>query len=124
MPPPPDGGSGGGSGPPPDTGTTTETVYLTTGWKVTFSGIPSYVRNITAWDLSLLNSRPNKASDFTTGSTTVKKGDLVTFGSNIGYKYYSGCDKGYWPKGPDCPEDMNAKYVFPVDPAPENSTGK
>jgi hypothetical protein len=133
KPPPPSSGppppTSGGLPPPPTTGgtgtaPTATPTYLTTGWKVTFSGIPSYVRNITAWDLNLLNNRPNGDTDFTTGSTTVKKGQLVTFGSNIGYTGKIGCDKGYWPPGPDCPSDMSAKYVFPTSPAPETSASK
>jgi hypothetical protein len=96
---------------------------LTTGWEVTFTGIPSYTRNVSAWDMSLLNSRPNKATDFKTGATTVSVGTTVNFGDNIGYKSQA-CTKGFWPPGPDCPEELSGDYIWPLEPAPENSTSK
>ena len=124
LPPPPP--SGGGTLPPPPSGTSTSaptTPLLSTGWQVSFSGIPSYLRNISLWDMNLLNNRPKKSTDFSGGKTSVKVGQSVVFGASIGYSS-TGCSMGYWPPGPGCPSDMKAKYVFPISPAPEASSSK
>ena len=114
KPPPP---SGGAASPAPTV------AALKTGWKVSFSGIPSYYHNLTAWDMNLLNTRPKKSTDFNGGKTTVSQGQIVQFGANIGYKS-TGCTMGYWPPGPGCPADIKGSYIFPVAPAPETSTSK
>ncbi len=107
----------GGGSPAPTLAT------LTTGWKVSFSGIPSYYQNLTAWDMNMLNTRPKKSTDFNGGAPSVSQGQKVLFGANIGYKS-TGCTMGFWPPGPGCPGDMKGSYVFPTSPAPETSASK
>ncbi len=132
LPPPPSGtggGTGGGSGPSAapstkSTSTSSSTSTLTTGWKVTFKGIPLYYHNMSSADISKLNSRPKASTDFSTsGKTTAKAGTYYSFGSSLGYSS-TGCTLGYWPPGPVCPSGSDRSYVFPVKPAPENSTSK
>ncbi len=103
---------------------TSTTATLTTGWKVTFNGIPLYYHNMTSADITKLNSRPNAASDFSSSSkTTAKAGTYYKFGASLGYASTQ-CTLGYWPPGPDCPSASERSYVFPIKPAPENSTSK
>ena len=116
QPPPPPGGGGGGGGGGTSTGTA-----LTTGWKVTFKGIPNYDHTFTASEVAALNARPKKSSDFSSGATTAKAGDYVEFGKNIGYVTTS-CSNGYWPPGPSCPTASDRSYVFPIAPAPETKS--
>jgi len=102
----------------------TSTTTLTTGWKVTFKGIPIYYHNMTEADITKLNSRPQASSDFSSNSkTTATAGTYYQFGSDLGYSSTQ-CTKGYWPPGPDCPSPTDRSYVFPIKPAPENSTSK
>ncbi len=101
----------------------TESTLLTTGWKVTFTGVPSYTRNFSSWDMSLISNRPNYNKDFGGSSTKAKVGTTYNFGDNIGYKSTQ-CTLGFWPPGPDCPEALSGEYVFPVEPAPESSNSK
>lgn len=120
-PPPPGGGPGGGGGGGGGTGSTSAGTPLTTGWKVSFKGIPNYDYTITSSDVTSLNSRPKKSTDFRSGSaTTAKAGDYVKFGDDIGYSV-SSCSKGYWPPGPSCPSASDKNYVFPMYPAKEVS---
>jgi hypothetical protein len=42
----------------------------TNSWTVTTYGVPSYAYKISSNDVSTLNNRPNKATDFTSGTTT------------------------------------------------------
>jgi hypothetical protein len=99
-----------------------DATLLTTGWKVTFTGIPRYTRNVSSWDMSLLNGRPNYDTDFKSGPT-VSVGDTVNFGDNIGYRSTS-CTLGFWPPGPDCPDQLSGEYVWPIQPARESSSSK
>ena len=95
---------------------------LSTGWKVTFKGIPNYDHTITSSEISALTSRPRASTDFVSGSTTASTGDFVAFGQNIGYST-SSCSKGFWPPGPSCPAAADRSYVFTVIPAPETRSG-
>lgn len=64
-------------------------------WKVTTNRIPKYDHVMTAADMSFLNTRPNAATDYTTGAPTVSEGDSVLFGQDIGYAFNGqGCDMG------------------------------
>lgn len=92
------------------------------GWKVTFKGIPSYSRTMTAADVTALNSRPHAATDFDSGHTTATAGQVVTFGEDIGYNS-NACAKGYWPPGPSCPSAYSGLYTFSTTPAPETRSG-
>lgn len=87
--------------------------------------IPKYNHNVTSFDMYLLNSRPKKSSDFSSGATTVHKGQVVSFGDSVGYAVTQGCTtSGYWPNGPLCPTGQTGQFVFPTQPAPETSSGK
>lgn len=121
LPPPP----GGGGVPTAATTMAPTSAVLATGWKMQATGIPKYNHNMTTFDMYLLNSRPKKSSDFSTGSTTAYRGELVTFGQSVGYSVTQGCTtSGYWPPGPRCPTQQSNSFVFPIDPAPETSTGE
>ncbi len=100
-----------------------ESTMLTTGWKVSFTGIPRYTRNISSWDMNLITSRPNYSKDFVGGTTKATLGTTYDFGDDIGYGSKQ-CTLGFWPSGPDCPEYLDGKYVFPIEPAPESSSSK
>lgn len=81
------------------------------------SGIPSYEIAFTSEIIAELNSRPGASSDFRSGTTSISQGSLVTFGADIGY-VSTGCETGYWPPGPRCPEDVGNQFKFPVNPTP------
>lgn len=90
-------------------------------WKVTTNHIPRYDHVITDDDMDFLNGRPKASTDFKSGSTTVSSGDTVSFGQDIGYGGM-GCDMGYWPPGPDCPDSTTKTYTWDLTPAPETRT--
>lgn len=126
LPPPPPPGSAPTAVPTTSSSSssTTTTTTLTTGWKVTFKGIPLYYHNMTTADITKLNSRPKASTDFSSNSkTTAKAGTYYKFGTSLGYAS-TRCTLGYWPQGPDCPSASDRNYVFPIRPAPENSTSK
>jgi len=89
---------------------------------VTASGIPDYAVTISQNQIDALNARPNGATDFITGQTTATAGQIIQFGDDIGYNSNSNCGTnegfGYWPPGPDCPDDTNKTGNFPVNPEP------
>ena len=99
----------------------TEVTVSGTNVVVTTSGIPSYAHTVTSDDMTFLNGRPNKLTDFTGGATSVSVGDVVQFGGDIGYTGGQGCANegiGYWPKGPACPGDQAKSWVVKTDPQP------
>jgi len=91
---------------------------------VSASGIPSYAVTITQDGISELNARPRAATDFATGRTTALAGDTIRFGEDIGFNSSTrGVCKttggyGYWPPGPDCPQDTAKTGNFPAEPEP------
>lgn len=95
--------------------------------KVTASGIPNYRVTITQAIVDILNSRPKASTDFTSGQTTAKVGDVVEFGQDIGYKSSAtNCNTtggyGYWPPGPECPQDTAKTDYFPLQPTANTGT--
>ncbi len=91
--------------------------------RVSASGIPDYLVEITQAQVDWLNSRPRANSDFASGRTTVRAGSTIVFGQDIGYNSSSrectvGEGYGYWPPGPGCPTDQGKVIDFPVQPAP------
>lgn len=71
-----------------DNGKAVSPSFSNTGkqWSVTSNRIPNYSHTVTASEVALLNSRPNKASDFKTASaTTAVAGTFYQFGANIGF---------------------------------------
>ena len=85
--------------------------------------IPNYDRVFTASDISSLNSRPKKSTDFVNGATTTAvEGTSYPFGANIGYKT-SGCINGYWPPGPGCPTSTSKTVTFTLKPAYDSTGG-
>mgnify|MGYP000082205707 CR=1 FL=1 len=97
-----------------------------THMRVQATGIPNYQHTITADDMAFLRDRPNAASDFTDGSTTVSEGDVVEFGEDIGYVSNRDCPTGegygFWPPGPECPTDFAHDVKFPLSPTPATET--
>ena len=90
---------------------------------VTASGVPNYCVEADQDLIDALNSRPRAGTDFLSGQTTMNVGDIVEFGDDIGYDSNTNqCNisggLGYWPPGPDCPEDTAKIGLFPVDPEP------
>lgn len=88
--------------------------------RVQASGIPDYNVTLSSADIAALNSRPRAASDFRTGSTTASPGSTVAFGEDIGYSSNTSCQQnggyGYWPPGPECPENVSHDSHFPTVP--------
>lgn len=62
-------------------------------WKVTTNRIPKYDHVMTDADMTFLTTRPNAATDFTTGAPIVNSGDTLVFGQDVGYTG-QGCDMG------------------------------
>jgi hypothetical protein len=95
------------------------------GWEVYFRGIPSYEVTITQSILDNLKDRPRAASDFEGGTPSVSVGDVILFGEDIGYDITNPrwCSLGYWPPGPGCPKNYTNPKTFPLEPAPEVSSG-
>ncbi len=89
--------------------------------RVRASGIPDYRVEITNDLLAFLNNRPQASGDFVSGAATVGAGDVVAFGEDIGYNSNSNsCASnegfGYWPPGPECPEDVEHDIYLPLAP--------
>jgi hypothetical protein len=102
---------------------TTKTINGKTYQCIKASGIPNYKTAITDGHVHALDSRQKAATDFATGATTAKAGDIVPFGANIGYDPKQGCVSGsegygYWPPGPACPKDQKKEQCFPLEPEP------
>ncbi len=94
--------------------------------RVSATGIPDYMVELTQSQVDWLNDRPQARSDFASGRTTARAGDTVQFGEDIGYNSSSrectvGEGYGYWPPGPGCPTDQVKVIDFPVTPEPTNS---
>ncbi len=86
------------------------------------SGIPNYQMVIDEALLDKLNQQP--VGDFINGPN-VSVGDVIEFGQNIGYvqspvaqNCASTGGEGYWPPGPDCPQDVNKSKTFTASPSP------
>lgn len=87
------------------------------------SGIPNYSVTLTQAQLDTLNARPNAATDFADGATTVGVGDVILFGDDIGYNSSTeNCNAtggaGFWPPGPGCPVNDDKDGFFPLQPQP------
>lgn len=88
------------------------------------TGIPNYVHTVTAADYAFLKAREaSYPGDFAwMGGYTV--GDVLDFGANIGLDT-TGPDCGntggigWWPPGPNCPQDQTVQAYFPNIPAQE-----
>lgn len=89
------------------------------------TGIPSYSVTLSQGEVDDLNARPKADSDFATGSTTASAGEAVEFGEDIGYESRSTCTEnggfGYWPPGPECPENVSHQISFNTNPVVSNS---
>lgn len=96
--------------------------YTNPAWNIEYSGIPKYDHVVTQDEVDALNNRPLASSDFTTGSTTISAGETIPFGTDIGYDS-TGCDMGYWPPGPACPEGEDRTSSFLLEPSPETVSG-
>lgn len=97
---------------------------------VTSNGIPDYSVEITQDIYEFLQSRPLASRDFVTGTALVNVGEVVEFGSDIGYASNGDCETnagyGYWPPGPVCPEQDTREAYLPKEPlatSEECSTG-
>jgi hypothetical protein len=96
---------------------------VTTGWNVKYTGIPKYDHTFTTSEITGLNSRPKKSSDFRSNSaTTAVAGDFIAFGEDINYSQ-SQCSAGYWPPGPVCPGNYSGSGMYDLEPAPEANAG-
>lgn len=89
--------------------------------QVKATGIPNYKVTVTQEIVDTLNSRPKASTDFVNGKTNVAVGDVVEFGQDIGYKSSTtNClttgGYGYWPPGPECPQDKGKQGTFPLKP--------
>eukprot|EP00981_Chlorochromonas_danica_P005239 scaffold1050_cov176-Ochromonas_danica.AAC.5 len=91
-------------------------------WQVDYEGIPRYDHNITLEDVAKLNGRPSARSDFRLKHSTVKAGDVIGFGQDVGYAG-SSCLHGYWPPGSGCVTSYHDWSIFPLSPAAETNQG-
>jgi len=83
------------------------------------TGIPNYTHTMTITDVQTLNNRPEAATDFVGGVTSATVGQLVQFGTNLGFinnNCPAGEGRGYWPPGPSCPGDVSSTggVYFPL----------
>ena len=73
--------------------------------RVVATGMPDYVHVVTVADGAFLRERPRPGNDFTSGEPTVVVGDVLQFGSDLGYRS-TGCSRaagtgyGFWPPAP------------------------
>ena len=88
-------------------------------WIISAVGIPDYPRKMTQNDISILNSRPNKATDFRSGQTTAQPGITYNFNVDIGYNNGNGCN--YFPPNVKCPVRKTTSTYFNIAPAAETS---
>jgi hypothetical protein len=93
-----------------------------TGWTVSFAGIPSYTHQLTTADMETLTSRPLEVTDFTTGQPAVVAGQTVKFGADIGFRV-ANCSLAFWPPAIPCPIPSNYSKLFTLTPAPESDGG-
>lgn len=92
-------------------------------WSTTTLRIPKYTHTFTSSDVSALNSRPKRTTDFASNGVTTAIADTsYVFGSNIGYVTTS-CSLGYWPPGPSCPTASTVTDSWRLNPAPETTSG-
>lgn len=125
-PPPPNGGGSGA--PPAGSGSSggepgASFAFLSMGWKVTYTGIPAYGHTMTTAEITSLNSRTNKATDFKSNSaTTAVAGTYYEFGADLNFDS-SSCTIGYWPTGPGCLSNYSGVAIFDLEPAPEGTPG-
>ena len=89
------------------------------------SGVPNYAHVPTIAEIDWLNARP-KGTDFgAPGSVTLASaGVAVAFGADIGYNAAMGCTSasaggGYWPPGPECPQNAGHSNFFRTEPVEE-----
>ncbi len=89
---------------------------------ITASGIPDYQVTFSQNQIDGLNARPNAATDFVDGQTSVQPGVSLPFGSDIGYRSNNDCETGagfgWWPPGPVCPTNQYKEEYFPLEPSP------
>ena len=68
--------------------------------RVVATGMPDYVHVVTGSDEAFLLGRPRPGNDFTSGGPSVVAGDVLQFGSDLGYRS-TGCSRtegtGYGP---------------------------
>lgn len=99
----------------------TSSAIYSASWMVGFNRIPNYDREFAHSDISTLNSRPEAATDFTSGATTAAAGNIYEFGDDIGYAHPGqSCSLGYWPPGPGCPTASTQSKAWDLNPAPES----
>ena len=100
---------------------TNEASTIASNWSVTFYRIPNYLRTLSSQDISLLNSRPKKATDFVNGKPSVVAFAKVPFGKSIGYSS-SPCNLGYFPPNVSCPVSTKTTVLFPLNPNVESTS--
>jgi hypothetical protein len=89
--------------------------------RVVATGMPDYVHVVTVADGAFLRERPRPGNDFTSGEPTVVVGDVLQFGSDLGYRS-TGCSRaagtgyGFWPPGPACPTRQARTVDLPLEP--------
>jgi len=90
------------------------------------TGVPSYSVQLSQTEIDALNNRPNAATDFISGSTTATTENAVAFGQDIGFQSRSSCNTnggfGYWPPGPECPENVSHQSSFNTNPSANSSS--
>jgi len=90
------------------------------------TGVPSYSVQLSQTEIDALNNRPNAATDFISGSSTIATTEnAVAFGQDIGFQSRSSCNTnggfGYWPPGPECPENVSHQSSFNTNPSANSS---
>ncbi len=85
------------------------------------AGIANYKVTMTQDAIDALNSRPNAATDFPTGSTIAILSQIVEFGESVGFNTDS-CSLGYWPPGFSCPTDQQKVLLLPINPKVSTKT--
>ncbi|MCJ8271951.1 MAG: PKD domain-containing protein, partial [Psychrosphaera sp.] len=100
---------------------TKTTVDNTNYLEIQTTGIGDYTVTMTQGAIDSLNSRPNAASDFSSGSTNVIVSQKIQFGESVGYANDS-CSLGYWPTGTNCPTDQQKVLLLPINPKPSSQT--
>jgi len=89
--------------------------------RVVATGMPDYVHVVTGSDEAFLLGRPRPGNDFTSGGPSVVAGDVLQFGSDLGYRS-TGCSRtegtgyGFWPPGPACPTRQARTLDLPLEP--------
>lgn len=80
------------------------------------TGIPNYVVTITQDMIDFLEARNQQNSDYSSNGHSVSVGEVIQFGSDIGYdgQCETNLGYGYWPPGPTCPENVDKTGYFPI----------